>query len=193
MLAAQNQPQSQQPQEPFEEPDPLTDPEAYVRYIDARINQQVQTVERRFIQGSLDRARETFGEEAEKALAFVDQYGTPELAEAIRNSGDPGGQIVKYYRRQVALSEVVDDPAAYKEKTRATLREEMLSDPAIRQELLNEMRGTASARRPDGSPAIKTAPSLAKGSRAADARPHTDDPTLSMSDAALFAQVTRKG
>lgn len=193
LLSAQAQPQAQQPQEPVEPPDPVTDPEGFAALIDARINQQVQAVETRFIQGSLDRARDTYGDEYEKAAAFMNQNGTPELADAIRKTGDPGAQIVRYYRRQVALSEVGDDPAAYREKTKAAVRAEMLSDPAIREELLTELRSGATTRKADGSPAIKTAPSLARGSRAADARPQTNDPIEGMSDEAIFAKLSRTG
>lgn len=182
---AQPKPPEADPEDaPYIDPDTRTVLSQVVSELEQkRVNDRVEM--------SLMMAEQAFGDEFAEAAAFLDQHGTPQLAQQIRQQRNPGAAIVQYYRNQKTLSEVGTDPAAYRDKLRAEIEAEIAADPARAEAIVSQVRAQATTRKPDGSPAIKTAPSLSKGSRAADARPHTEDPIAGLSDEAIFAQVTR--
>lgn len=106
--------QRQQPQEPQEQqpiPDPVMDPEGYIRYqqhvMDARLlDMQVNMSERM--------ARMQNGDaKVDAALQAAHQSG---IASRFVNAPDPFGALLQWHRRSMMTSEIGDDLEAFKKR-----------------------------------------------------------------------------
>lgn len=113
-------PQTQQQIEP---PDPLTDPEGYFRHM----QQQFQT---QLLNQKLDTsellARRQYGAQAvDEAFQAANQAGV--IGNFIRDP-DPYGSLVEWHKKQKALAEFGDDPAAYKQRLEEEIRQKVLAE-----------------------------------------------------------------
>ncbi|MDQ8730509.1 hypothetical protein [Bradyrhizobium sp. LHD-71] len=122
-------------QAPPAPPDFFDNPEAATRFEVAqtvspafeRINQTLHSFARenavhRFTQGTVD--------EAEQAFIGALQSGRLDPADYRRVVGSPNryAEAVRWHQRQVARAEIGDDPAAYKARVEAELRERILAE-----------------------------------------------------------------
>jgi ribosomal protein L29 len=73
----------------------------------------------------------------------------------IYNSPNPGEALVGWHKRQQTLSEVGDDPAAYRARIAKETREALAKDPEFRKQLVAELRGEANVG-DDGNPRTTT-------------------------------------
>lgn len=113
MIAAQNQPKM---------PDVFENPEGFT----GAVMQRIQRVEANAIAEISERmARSAAGDqtvdaalEAAQSAGVVDQF---------RGRKDPWGDLVKWHKGQRALAEIGDDPAAYAERVRAQIMQEVAS------------------------------------------------------------------
>lgn len=141
--------QSQQTQQQQPHPDLYQDPDAYRQALEqsfaAREANLIAEMSERF-------ARTQNGDEAvDEALSAAQAAG---VVDQFRGQRDPWGELVKWHKSQRALSEIGDDPAAY----RARLEQELRAK--IQAELTAESV-TAAAQK--GAPSLAASPNL--GSR----------------------------
>lgn len=123
------QSQKQEPETEQSPPDPVDDPDGWRQW-----NQQ--TVEQLAFNERLNTtellAREKHGDEAVDAAvewAKTEAQKRPALAQEIQSARNPYGKLMELHRQSQFLSEVGDDPDAYKQK----LREELLKELQTRQ------------------------------------------------------------
>ena len=134
-------------QEQQKAPDWDMDPQAAAQYQAQTIQQQIQA--QRLEQSKFFAAREFGAEAVNEAIAYFDQ--NPQLSHQFTNEPSPFHAAVEFYQKQKFLSEVGENPDAYKE----SLREQ------IRQELMAEMTGpTSKPKAPP--PSIAKAPSTGR-------------------------------
>jgi len=127
-------------------PDPIDDPQAYNQHIE-----RIATMQRFATLEAV--ARDSHGDDKVEAAqndfkAQADK--NPSLWQEFYQARSPYGYLLKWHERQSVLSEIGEDPAAYRER--------------IRQEVLAEAQ--AQAEQPAGQPASRPAnppPSLARG------------------------------
>jgi hypothetical protein len=134
--------QPQQQQEPPPAPDMFADPEGWARHREAQI---IQRMEAQQVERSLQAARAENTEQFDRAYNALAQANDPHALAQIRSSYNPGRALIDWHNRQQLLSDVGNDPAAYRER----VRQELMADPAIRQQILSGMR--EDAQRGDGS------------------------------------------
>lgn len=120
----QLQAQLQQRAEPA--PDWLEDPQAAAQY-------QAQTIEQRMQAQTLAQSRffaeREFGKElVDEAYAYFDQ--NPHLSHQLLQSPSPFHAAVETYKRQKFLSEVGENPDAYRESLKEQLRQEIMAEAA---------------------------------------------------------------
>jgi hypothetical protein len=146
------------PQEP-EKPDIFADPDAWARQQRAEIT---QALTERHVNASLGEAAEEHGEAFGQAFRAVTSLNPQDpaaraIVQSIWDAPNPGRALMRWHSQQTLLREIGSDPNAY----RAKVREELLSDPEFRKELLNGMRSDA-MRGDGGRPRTRTAlpPSL---------------------------------
>lgn len=113
----------QRSQEPDEEPDPVTDPEGWARSLQTQLHQQA-LMQRSEMSEIL--ARSQFGDEAvDAAVKAAREAGVaPEFTRSTR----PFHDVVAWHKRHRALSEIGDDPTAYRTKLEAEIREKVLAE-----------------------------------------------------------------
>lgn len=127
-------------------PDWFEDPQAAAQYQAQAIQQQIQA--QRLEQSKFFAAREFGAETVNEAIAYFDQ--NPHLSHQFLNEPSPFHAAVEFYKKQKFLSEVGENPEAYKEQ----LREQ------IRQELLNEVSHPSKPKAPP--PSMSKAPSAGR-------------------------------
>lgn len=121
----QQAPQYQQPQQQFDPPDFLTDPEGALNF---RLQQQQQQFINQMLNQSEIMARDKYGDEiVNKALEAVKAAGQSTAAEFINNP-HPWGEMVKWHKRQQTLQVVGDDPEAYRSKLETELRAKIMAE-----------------------------------------------------------------
>jgi hypothetical protein len=125
--------QAQAPEAPKPDPDWFDDPNAAFKH---RLDSAVEPL-RREIQGTREStsemiAIEKYGEEAvtaayQAAMQRVQSNPVANrwLAERIMGARHPYGELVKWHKEQSALSDVGDDPKAFRERLRAEILVEM--------------------------------------------------------------------
>lgn len=121
-LMQQRQPPPQ-PQQQIEPPDPLTDPDGYLRHVQ-------QQFEQRLLNQKLDTsellARRHYGAQAvDEAFQAAQQAGL--IGHFIREA-DPYGALVEWHRKQKVLAEVGDDPDAYRRRLEEEIKAKVLAD-----------------------------------------------------------------
>lgn len=153
VLARLNQPAPQAPQQTQETkaaetvPDIFTDPEGYDRHVNARVQQQVEPVQRELqkmrVETSFAIAHARHGDtylDADKAVAALDRNNPNDRAvmKQILEAPNPGEAMVSWHKQQKTLQEM-GDPATYRERVKA----DILKDPEIRKALLADLREQA--------------------------------------------------
>jgi hypothetical protein len=137
--ARQRRPQRQDGQDdpdPNAPPDMFADPEGWARHQRALITQDFN--ERR-INGSFDDAREQHGDKFVEAFQTLQRSQNPQLVSAIVNANNPGRALMRWHQQQSLVSEIGDDPAAFRQK----VREELLADPEVRRAVITGAREQA--------------------------------------------------
>jgi hypothetical protein len=180
-FASRLQPQQQQRQpepEKVERPDFYENPDGFVdhgvrQHLDPVRKEIRDTVE---FYSERDAVREHGREKVEAAFAAMTQAAQrdPEIRAAVgrlTTSRDPYGDVMAWHAKQSVISEVGNDPAAYKAKLREELKAEILaeigggkpSQPSAQQ-----------AQRPNAN--VTSLPSLNRVAAAADDDEEEDDP-----------------
>ena len=117
-------------------PDIFENPDGFVK---ASVGEAINPIEQKFGQFvehfSKSKAIEAHGEEglteAFRALDQAAASGNPDAIKtvaAVKQSMDPYGDIVKWHKRQRVQAEIGDDPAAYRAKLEAEIREKVLAE-----------------------------------------------------------------
>jgi len=121
--------QARQPKpEPVKAPDLYEDPEGYQRFHSEQLNRvRMSTI----ADMSEVMAIEAHGQEVVEA-AFEAAKAAGEAGRFI-NSRHPYGDMVKWHKQQQVIKEIGDDPAAYREKTRAEIRAEIEAEIVAKQ------------------------------------------------------------
>lgn len=119
-------PQPTQPQE-VQLPDPYEDPEAYT---EAVVQQRLGPIQQQMMAMQLNMSErmavQVHGQQAvEDAFDAVKKAGN---ARQFLNSPDAYGEMVKWHKDQLAINEFGNDPEAYRERIKAEIRQELLSD-----------------------------------------------------------------
>ena len=143
-MQAQRQPRQQAP-EPPPKPDLFADPEGWAKAQRDAIREELETT--RFNQ-SLAEAHQEHGDKFAAAFNALRATGDQSTFNRIRGSYNPGRELMRWHDQQTLMQEV-RDPAAYRER----IRQELLNDPEVRQQLVGELRGQA-------TPRVKLPPSL---------------------------------
>jgi hypothetical protein len=110
-------------------PDFYDNPEAVIAAERAQV-QQMLFNERLNMSEMVERQRhgdELVGKATEAFMAAAGQ--NPALAMELQRQSNPYGFVVSWHKKQQALAEIGDDPAAYRERLREQLRAEMMAQP----------------------------------------------------------------
>jgi hypothetical protein len=199
-------PQQPQPQQPKKEaPDMFADPEGWRKHMQEEFRQELAVrdaqIQRQAFDTSLRLARVKYGtefEEADKAAGELNPNDptTRVVQQRIMASSDPGEEAVRWYREQKAIREIGPDPAAYRARTEAAVRENLMKDPEFRKQLLADLQ--AEARGQNGRPntIIRTPqhprvpPSLSGASGGGRAAPQLDPSLYDDSESGVFEFAT---
>jgi hypothetical protein len=184
------QEQAARAQAPPQAPDPLLDPVAYTRELEARYERRLQEA---MLNQNLATSRKIYGAEkfdkAFDALLTEAQRGNGQPRDQVLRQADPGEAIMEWYQQRETLRTVGSDPEAYKAK----LKQELLNDPEFIAQVQGHVRSQAmgGGQQPPRT-VVRLPPSLAKvtGSSATadeDIRTQTDG-----SEAALFNYALRR-
>ena len=124
-IQAANQPK------PEPVPDILDEPEKYAQYIQR--TQSAQMVDMR-LNMSEEMTRMTLGDEVVDAAfeAFKPNLGTP-VHDQIMTARNPYKAMVDWHKQQQVISEIGDDPAAYRARLEAEIRAEVEAQAAVKQ------------------------------------------------------------
>lgn len=114
---------TQQPQQ--KRIDPIDDPEGFERSLEQRLEQRLLN-ER--IQFSERFARSQYGEEMWEQTNGWLMTQPDGFRQQFLQSSDPCGDAVKAFKRHQAMQEIGDDPAAYRERLEAEIRERVLAE-----------------------------------------------------------------
>lgn len=107
-------------------PDWLEDPEAAAQYQASAIHQQMEDMR---LNMSQEMAETQFGGDTVKAaLDAFQRQGDPHLHRKILSARHPYGELVRWHRQQSVLSEIGDDPASYRAKIEAEVRERLMAE-----------------------------------------------------------------
>lgn len=153
--APQNAPQRmQQPQIP----NPATDPAGYHNYI---ASQQAAMVENTQLNMSETMVRQSLGDEAvNEAFSALQQHPQKDmLLSQFKQTAHPWGQMMTWYKQQKLVSEIGDDPEAYKQK----LKEELLAEM---QQPQGQGAPSAPQNAPNLPPRVANTPSAMSGGSA---------------------------
>jgi hypothetical protein len=129
-----------------EPPDFYADPQAFVRSqldpVQQTVQQQQEAMIDRFsrMMAVQQHGKDTV-DAAYKALEDQVQANPAARFEAQRiwQSEHPYGELISWHKRQTALSEIGEDPAAYRQR----LREELLKDPSFQAEVIAATKAAA--------------------------------------------------
>lgn len=182
MLQTQRAPTQQAPQQPQEPPDIFTDPEAWFKHKrDQEIAPMLQQIQAARLDDARAVAAVVHGDEtvkaAEQAFNELAKRGAVDPAEyqRIQSSPNPYRAAVEWHKRHSVLSEIGDDPSAYREKIKA--------------EILAELNAGQQTQQQPPANVVKIPSSL---NRATSAAPGNQGGGQVLSDAALFNSVTSR-
>jgi hypothetical protein len=173
--------------EPKPEPTPFPDifasPEELPNYFNSQIEAVKADYQRELRAAvanmSMQRAHDRHGDAFMEAFQAITARPMDDpIRQQVINSPDPGEALVKAYKREQTLTQVGDDPAAYREKLKA----ELLTDKDFLAAAIEAVRGQASAQPTNNR--IDLPPSLNKAAGSA-----SQSDVGSMSDAHLFRQA----
>lgn len=165
-------PKPAEPPKPEVPPDLFENPQAFAEYIvrqnDAKIAAMQQQVRAERINMSMEMARSRHGETFDAAFTALRSLdpSIPDnraLVQSLTNQPNPGEAVVTWHKRNQALREVGDDPAAYKAKIAEETRKALAADPEFRKQLLESLRAEA-VTGDNGQPrtAVRLPPSLGR-------------------------------
>jgi hypothetical protein len=142
LRAQMQQLQTQQQQKRI---DPIDDPEGFERSLEQRIEQRLLS-ER--IQFSERLARNQHGDEAWQQTNEWLHSQPATIRHQFAQSPDPCGEAVKAFKRHQVMQEIGDDPASYRERLEAEIRERLIAEqqPAAPQVSQPKPSNFASAR-----------------------------------------------
>lgn len=116
--------QAQQAQKAQPRIDPIDNPEAYDRHVQARID---QAVTQNKLQMSELMARQAHGNEAfDAANAWL--LSNPDAVQRFIAESDPWGAAIQAHKRHLAAEEIGDDPQAFRERVEAEVREKLQAE-----------------------------------------------------------------
>jgi hypothetical protein len=206
-LARQPAPQPAQPAQPAkkERPDLFADPEGFVNHLNEGFNEKLSArdaqLQRMAFDTSLRIAAVRYGDEFVEADKAIGQLNPNDptarmVQQRIMNAPDPGEEAVKWHREQKMLREVGPDPAAYRARTEAQVRETLMKDPEFRKQLLADLRAEAQGRGRQPNTIIdppqpqrpRVPPSL--GATAGGRSAHVDPTAFDDSEAGVFEFAT---
>lgn len=169
-------------QKPAEIPDPLENPDGYRQHFEQTFDQKLRNQEANFSFRLAHREHKETFEKAYSDMVNRAERGDPSIVRSVMGSSDPGEALVRWYRREQTLTEVGDDPSAYK----ARVLEEAMKDPAFQSRVIEAVKGANGANRP--AQVTQLPPSLARASGSAvnDASDYDD------SDAGLLKSALRR-
>jgi hypothetical protein len=130
-LEAQPVQQPQQQRAP-QIPNPATDPEGYHAFMQSQQAAEMQNTQ---LNMSEMMVRQSLGDEAvNEAFSALSQHPQRDLLMSqFRQTTHPWGQMVSWYKQQKLVTEIGDDPEAYKLKLKEELLAEMRQTPAAQQ------------------------------------------------------------
>ena len=115
--------QRNQPQPQPQAPDPIDDPQAYNAYVRQEVEQQVLNAR---LDMSEAMARQAHGDEAvEAALEAAKALQDKAVAQKIMHAPNPYGELMKWHQREQVMSEIGEDPQAYRQRIEAEIRAEL--------------------------------------------------------------------
>ncbi len=140
-LLQQRAPTQQAPQQPQEPPDIFTDPEAWFKHKrDQEIAPVLQQIQAARLEDARAVASVVFGDEtvkaAEQAFNELAKRGgvDPVEYERIKSSANPFRAAVEWHKRNSILSEIGNDPTAYREKIKAEILAELNAGATAQQQ-----------------------------------------------------------
>lgn len=175
----QLQQQLQSQQKPEEPVDIFADPQNWEQSFQQKLDQRMREQEGNF---SLRLAKYKHGETFDQAWqAMVDrtQSGDDSIRQHVIGSPDPGETLVNWYKRESVISQVGDDPTAYRSK----VLEDALKDPEFLAKALEAAKATAQ-QKPETK--VQLPPSLNKATSSAPSGHSTG-----VSDSDMFEHATR--
>jgi hypothetical protein len=133
-------------------PDILEDPQGYADYVGKQVEERVAEVRReirnQFLNQSMNAARSRHGKVFDKAYQTLMSFkpDNPQQAAIVQNilaQPDPGEAAVAWHKRNEAMREIGEDPAAYKARVTEETRKALLADPEFRKQILQGIRAEA--------------------------------------------------
>ncbi len=132
----QRPPAQRREQTQSEAPDMFADPEGWAQHQRALITQDFET---KRINASFADAEDAHGDSFRTAFQDLQRTNNPGLVREIVGSHNPGRALMNWHSRQALMSEIGNDPAAYRER----VRQELLADPETRRAVITGARGEA--------------------------------------------------
>lgn len=159
--------QMREAKEAPQRPDPIADPEGYEAWIDQTIDQRTRAIEDQFrdqwVNLTFAEEHEKHGETFDKAMAALEAAKSPQIVADIREAVNPGKALMRWYRRQTAMTEIGDDLEGYQKRLRDQLKKDPDFIKEIRAELEAEARGGSAGRSSNVTslPSVNKAPGSA--------------------------------
>jgi hypothetical protein len=177
---------AQQAQQPPQIPDIITDPQGYHQYVESRFTEQLRNQEANF---SFRIAHDRHGEMFENAYGEMihrAERGDRSVVQAVMQSPDPGAAMMNWFRREVTLAKVGNDPDKWFEAQLV----ERLKNQKFAGSVMDYVRGQTATQQQQtgGGPVVQLPPSL--NNIAASAHVQLDG---DMSDSSLFDYAFRQG
>src|SRR5262245_40036180 len=175
--------QQQQPKEPLQVPDVISDPSAYHQHMMSTFEDRLRNQEANF---SFRLAHQVHGEMFEHAYANMigrAERGDPSVVQAVMRSPDPGAAMCNWWRREQNHQRVGDDP----DKWFDAQLDERLKDQKYAGSVMEKIRGSVPANGNGSAPNVQIPPSLNRMAAAAQTVPVEGD----MSDASLWHHAFR--
>lgn len=158
--------QQQQQRQQRQRPDLYGNPDEVYEYFEQTASQKAKSVEEIFrdwkINSTFEEQHEQHGEAFEKAMdAFTGAAGmggskNMPLFQSVVNAVNPGRELMRWHRRQEAMSAVGDDLDGFKKKHRS----ELMADPEFRKEFMAALEAEARGGDAGRSENVTTLPSV---------------------------------
>lgn len=188
--------------EPKAAPDIFEDPKGFVEFLQQGFQTKLDQVQAKAaadrVEDSMALAHTTHKDVFEKAFEAVRKLdsGNPEdraTVQRIYGSRNPGEELVNWHKRAETLRVVGNDPAKFRETTRAEVIAELKNDPEFKKQLLADLRGEASRPGPDGQPRTvnRLPPALNRAPGSNLGAAHSDANQFDDSDQAVAASAWR--
>jgi hypothetical protein len=188
--------QQQQQRQQRQRPDLYGNPDEVYDYFEQTASQQAKSVEEMFrdwkINSTFEEQHEQHGEAFEKAMnAFTGAAGmggskNMPLFQSVVNAVNPGRELMRWHRRQEAMSTVGDDLDGFVKRK----QDEWLKDPEVRKRILAEMN--AEARGGNGGRSSDNVTDLPSVNRAPGGGGRQQLGDLGGTDKEIFDSLTRK-